>query len=111
MFQTIKNDGSGGFNINAIHYIGDNITDGWLTRLYIGVSKDRDYDDIIELQMVKGSENLPYEPYIEPITTNIFLSEPLRKIGDYADYVDGKGGKVVRNIREFVVLSTMELLN
>ena len=39
-----------------------------------------------------------YESYIEPITTNIFLNEPLRKIGDYADYIDGKGNKVFRGI-------------
>jgi hypothetical protein len=32
------------------------------------------------------------------ITTNIYLDEPLRKVGDYADYVDLENGKVVRNI-------------
>lgn len=56
-----------------------------------------EFDDIIELQLMKGTENLPYEPYIQPITSNIFLNEPLRKIGDYADYVDFKENKVVRN--------------
>lgn len=39
-----------------------------------------------------------YEPYHEPITTNIYLDEPLRKVGDYADYVDLENGKVVRQI-------------
>ena len=38
-----------------------------------------------------------YEPYIEPITTNIYLDEPLRKVGDYADYIDFENRKVVRN--------------
>lgn len=40
-----------------------------------------------------------YEPYHEPITTNIYLDEPLRKVGDYADYIDFENGKVVRNIK------------
>lgn len=41
-----------------------------------------------------------YEPYVEPITTNIYLNEPLRKVGDYADYIDFKNQKVVRQIKE-----------
>lgn len=32
------------------------------------------------------------------ITTNIYLDEPLRKVDDYADYVDFENGKVVRHI-------------
>lgn len=35
-----------------------------------------------------GDTALPYEPYHEPITTNIYLTEPLRKIGDEAEYID-----------------------
>lgn len=34
----------------------------------------------------------------ESETKNIYLDEPLRKIGNYADYIDFKTGKVVRNI-------------
>ena len=30
--------------------------------------------------------------------TNIYLDEPLRKVGEYADYVDFENGKVVRNV-------------
>ena len=32
------------------------------------------------------------------ITTNIYLDEPLRKVGDYADYIDFENSKVVRKI-------------
>ena len=39
-----------------------------------------------------------FEPYISPVTTNIFLDEPLRKVGDYADYVDFEKQKIVRNV-------------
>lgn len=34
---------------------------------------------------------------------NIYLDEPLRKIGDYADYIDFKNKKVVRNIKELIL--------
>lgn len=53
-------------------------------------------------QIQENSAITPYEPYIEPITTNIFLNEPLCKLGDYADYIDFKENKVVRNVREIV---------
>lgn len=41
------------------------------------------------------------------ITTNIYLDEPLRKIGDYADYIDFENGKVVRNVRRLNVTSEL----
>lgn len=54
---------------------------------------------IIEnIQLQKGDTSTAYEPYIPPKTYNIYLDEPLRKVGDYADYVDFKNGKVVRNV-------------
>jgi hypothetical protein len=55
-----------------------------------------------DIQIELGATAKPYEPYAEPITTNIFLSEPLRKIGDYADYIDFKENKVVRRNREVI---------
>lgn len=36
----------------------------------------------------------------DSITEHIYLDEPLRKVGDYADYIDFKNQKVVRNIKE-----------
>ena len=38
-----------------------------------------------------------YEPYIELIT-NIYLDEPLRKIGNYVDYIDYKNQKLIKNV-------------
>lgn len=35
---------------------------------------------------------------LEPITTDIYLNEPLRKAGNYADYIDFENQKVVREI-------------
>ena len=35
---------------------------------------------------------------IEPITTNIYLDEPLRKVGNYADYINFENKKIVRKV-------------
>lgn len=44
-----------------------------------------------------GDTKTDFEPYIdETYTTNIYLPEPLRKVGEYADYVDFANGKVVK---------------
>ena len=39
-------------------------------------------------------------------TINIYLDEPLRKIGEYSDYIDFKNSKVVRNIAKKVLNGT-----
>jgi len=53
--------------------------------------------DFYNFQIEEGSEGTAYEPYIEK-TFNIYLDEPLRKVGEYADYIDLLSGEVVRNI-------------
>lgn len=40
---------------------------------------------------------------VEDSITNIYLDEPLRKIGDYADYIDFKNGKVIRQLGEVIL--------
>ena len=64
--------------------------------------------DLTELDTFQFEEGTAteYEPYAEPITTNIYLNEPLRKINDYADYIDFENQKVVRNIKEVVLTGT-----
>lgn len=56
----------------------------------------------------QGTQISNYEPYIEPITTNIYIKEPLRKIGDNADYIDFEKGKVIKKI--FCITKTAEEL-
>lgn len=53
---------------------------------------------ISNIQIEEGSSTTDYETYIEPTTTYIYLDEPLRKVGDYADYIDLKEQRVVRNV-------------
>lgn len=48
-----------------------------------------------DVQLELGETESPYEPYVEPITTNIYLNEPLRKVGNYAEKIDCETHKVV----------------
>ena len=61
------------------------------------------YTKLKNIQVEINDTATEYEPYIEPITTNIYLDEPLRKIGNYADYIDFEAGKVVRNVRSITL--------
>lgn len=54
----------------------------------------------------EGTTATDYEPYIEPVTTNIYLDEPLRKIGNYADYIDFENQKVVRKVYKKILTGT-----
>ena len=51
------------------------------------------------------NKDIEYEPYTGS-TQHIYLDEPLRKIGEYADYIDYKNKKVVRNIYKRVFVGT-----
>lgn len=54
------------------------------------------------LQLERGEVATPYKPYFS-YTENIYLNEPLRKTDDYADYIDFKNKKVIRNIKERIL--------
>ena len=64
--------------------------------------KDTVYDEEFTIQIEEGSYGInvvrEWEPYIETVNY-IYLDEPLRKIGDYADYIDLENGVVVRQIK------------
>lgn len=68
------------------------------------------HDDLSKIQLEEGSVATAYEPYREPITTPIYyLSEPLRKLGDYADtieYVGDGQAKIIRNIKSLTLTGT-----
>ncbi|MEG0026441.1 MAG: hypothetical protein RR904_05525, partial [Bacilli bacterium] len=55
--------------------------------------------DFINVQIEQGTSATNYEPYQEKKTT-IVLNEPLRKVGDVADYIDYENNHVVRNFRK-----------
>lgn len=57
------------------------------------------------IQLELGSTATSYEPYTSE-TKHIYLDEPLRKVGNYADYVDFENQKVVRQVKEFTLTNT-----
>ena len=66
--------------------------------------------DLDSIQIEEGTSSTDYEPYGKykiPIAvtsdnlsdiTNIFLDEPLRKVGECADYIDYKNQQLVQNV-------------
>lgn len=53
--------------------------------------------NIYYIMINEGEQSLPYEPYGTK-TTDIYLDEPLRKIGTYTDRVDFANQKVIRQV-------------
>lgn len=87
---------------NGTYHKGNSfVYDGQETiRLVINANAMSEEPAKVKFTNIYVSEVDRFEPYIEPTTTNIYLSEPLRKVGNYADYIDYKNKKVVRNIKE-----------
>lgn len=52
---------------------------------------------VYDIAYYADTDTAVYEPYSGE-TKHIYLNEPLRKVGDYADYIDFKNQKVVRNV-------------
>ena len=71
-------------------------------QIFVRAGTTGEIDEIVYPQLTKGTIDYPYQPYVEPVTSNIYLKEPLRKIGDYADYIDFEKGKVLRNIKNLI---------
>ena len=76
----------------------------------VEIYKEQSPDNPIEIQsvgdLVTDANDANYGKYKIPVkvndnVTNIYLDEPLRKIGDYADYIDFANQKVVRNIYRY----------
>ena len=69
------------------------------------VTLDDFKNGIYWIQLEENRIQTDYEPYVG-LTTNIYLNEPLRKTGDYADYIDFKTRKVVRIVGEKALKGT-----
>lgn len=58
------------------------------------------YVNVDTFQIEEGTTATAFEPYIAPVTTNIYLNEPLRKVWNiYSDYIDFEKQKVIRNLK------------
>ena len=90
---------------NTMAYLSNNITSHKILagsvlnniQLYVKSGSTTNVTNI-KVQLEEGSSATGYEEYIEPITTNIYIDEPLRKIDNYADYIDFKNKQVIRRI-------------
>ena len=101
-------------NTKATHIINDgskpvtfSILADDMVRLFLNMPKGSslDNDTTFHPQMEYGTVATPYKKYIAPVTTNIYLDEPLRKIGEYSDYIDFKRKMVIRKIGEYIISS------
>lgn len=75
--------------------------DTTLGACYLQFAVSAVFDNVTVKPLIeRGSEATKYEPYVEPIKTNIYLSEPIRKVdnsvGTYADYIDFENKKIGR---------------
>lgn len=71
-------------------------------KLYIGESGSEssinEVWDNTDLQIEKGTHATLYEEFIEHLKFDIILDEPLRKVGEYVDYIDFYNNRLVRNV-------------
>ena len=83
------------------------ITSDWKGMvIYIVILSGETVDKVtIKPQLELGDNSSTYEKYEETLT-NIYLDEPLRKVGNYSDYVDLINKKVVRNTTKKVFNGT-----
>ena len=58
---------------------------------------------IWDIQLEEASVSTEYEPYKEPITTDIYLNKPLMGISKAFDYIDFENQKVVRKIGNYLL--------
>lgn len=61
----------------------------------------------------KTEDNEPYDYQIHilnnEIVTNIYLNEPLRKIGDYADYLDFENQTITSNVKSIILTGNEDI--
>ena len=97
-------------NWHSIHLQNQDVTGSvkvnnknYITRFWFYVSQGVTFDNYkVKIQLEEGSTATDYVPYVEPKTYNIYLDEPLRKVGNYADSIDYASGKIIRNVKELV---------
>lgn len=78
--------------------------------IYGGTTAEVEYTNI---QIEKNSAQTNFEPYgykipvkVNETTTYIHAKEPLRKVGNYIDYIDYKNKKIIRNTSSYTFVGT-----
>ena len=96
---------------NTKSIVVKNLTDADVTESIRCVDTTGTKGSTIKFAMLEiNSSATEYEPYgykvpvkVNDTTTNIYLNEPLRKVGDVADYIDFATGTIVRNVYKFII--------
>ena len=101
--KSYENEDLSGKVLKNTYVTTDTVTDFWAF-LYTGYRINSSLKFKI-MYKIGDDENDEFEPYTST-TTNIYLKEPLRKVGDAVDYIDLKNKKVVRNVKEIVLNGT-----
>ena len=83
--------------------------DKWISQIVILVKSQENFEEIIEVPDNAIKMNFSFalsnasskgNINVKSLNiTNIYLIEPLRKIGEYSDYIDFKSGKIIRNVK------------
>ena len=81
----------------------------YYVRFYVYNGDTSSNTSLINVQLEKGHERTEFEPYEKSKIINIYLDEPLRKIGDNVDYIDFRKGKVFRNVEVIDSTGTLPL--
>lgn len=106
---TIANILSGSTSTSTTVTLADNTSNEIRVYMTRGVGYDVNFDCTVQLE--KGSKATEHKPnlYAIPLTLgttqNIYLQEPIRKIGDYADVASATGtsGVATRRIKKLVL--------
>ncbi len=69
-----------------------------LTGIWFYVNGNKISFEMDTLQIETNDVMTDYEPYYLPVTTNIYLDEPLRKVREYGDYLDFDKCTHIKNI-------------
>lgn len=80
-------------NSNKKYLLFDTDTDTEFVTLRLGVTNAGDSITYSKIMLVEGDAALPYEPYHEAVTTNIYLPAQIKIIGNETEYVDFKTQK------------------
>jgi len=111
-FSTVTVGETKVLKLNGVTLTSDNYSKGDLIELRVtrGMATGSSVNNIINYKIFKdtvmvekSNTSTEYEPYVEPVVTNLFLDEPLRKIGNYVDYIDFANGVIYKNVKEVVL--------
>lgn len=80
--------------------------DGYISLAFRNENNET-WDNSTNLQIEIGNIATDYETYIEPTTTNIYLDNPIRTVGDEVEYIDYSEQKQHR-VRKNLYSSTTE---